>query len=119
MGARVDAAAERNADTESGDVSHRRVQRRQIAAFVQAKAQLAPNWRLDAGLRHERTQLNVGDDGTARHTTSGIWLPSATLAWDMTDQRTLRLNAGRTCRSLRLKDLLPSTRHPRQSDAAA
>ena len=111
LGTRVDAEAERKAGTEGGDTSHSRVQRRQTAAFVQAKAQLAPGWRLDAGLRHERTQRNVGDGDTERHTTSGIWLPSATLAWDMTGQRTLRLNAGRTYRSPRLKDLSPSTRH--------
>ncbi len=110
LGTRVDAEAQRETDVEAGDTSHSRVQRRQTAVFAQAKAQLAPGWRLDAGLRHERTQLGVGDDDTARYTTSGIWLPSATLAWDMAEQRTLRLNAGRTYRSPRLKDLSPSTR---------
>lgn len=114
LGTRVDAEAQRETDTEGGDLSHSRVQRRQTAAFVQAKAQLAPGWRLDTGLRVERTQLDVGQGGeggdSARHTSSGIWLPSATLAWDMTEQRTLRLNAGRTYRSPRLKDLSPSTR---------
>jgi outer membrane receptor for ferrienterochelin and colicins len=111
LGTRLDAEAQRQTDTEDGEVSHSHVQRRQTAAFVQAKAQLAPGWRLDAGLRHERTQLDVGGDDASRHSTSGIWLPSATLAWDMAEQRTLRLNAGRTYRSPRLKDLSTSTRH--------
>ena len=69
-------------DTEWEETYHSRVQRRQTAAFVQAKAQLAPDWRLDAGLRHERTQLTVTEDGTELSRSSrGVWLPSATLAW--------------------------------------
>lgn len=116
LGTRLDAEAERRTDVEAGEPSRSRVQRRQTAAFVQAKAQLARDWRLDAGLRRERTQLDVGEDGgddstaNARHSSSGIWLPSATLAWDMDAMRTLRLNAGRTYRSPRLKDLSPATR---------
>lgn len=90
-------------------MAHSRVQRSQSAAFVQTKAALATDWRLEAGLRHERTQLDVVDDATNRHTDSGIWLPSATLLWDMTEQRRLRLNAGRTYRSPRLKDVSPTT----------
>jgi outer membrane receptor protein involved in Fe transport len=113
LGTRMDAEAQRQTDTEDGEVSHSHshVLRRQTAAFVQAKAQLAPGWRLDAGLRVERTQFDVGDDSADRHRSSGIWLPSATLAWDMAEQRILRLNAGRTYRSPRLKDLSPSTRN--------
>lgn len=110
LGARFDAEAQRETDIEGGDESHSRVRRRQTAAFVQATAQLAPGWRLEAGLRHESTRLDVADDNTARQTRSGIWLPSATLAWNLDALRTLRLNAGRTYRSPRLQDLSPSTR---------
>ncbi|MCX7277426.1 MAG: TonB-dependent receptor [Burkholderiales bacterium] len=110
LGHRVDAEAQRETDTEGGDESHSSVQRRQTATFVQAIAQLAPGWKLEAGLRHERTQLDVADDSMARQTAQGIWLPSATLAWSLDAQRTLRLNAGRTYRSPRLKDLSPSRR---------
>jgi outer membrane receptor for ferrienterochelin and colicins len=113
LGARVETETQRETDTTGGaagaETAHSRVQRRQSAAFVQAKATLATDWRLETGLRHERTQLDVADDATTRNTDSGIWLPSATLLWDMTEQRRLRLNAGRTYRSPRLKDLSPST----------
>ena len=111
LGTRMDAEAERKTDVEWEETFHSQVQRRQTAVFVQAKAQLAPAWRLDAGLRHERTRLTVTEDGTdLRRSTHGIWLPSATLAWNMDDQRTMRLNAGRTYRSPRLKDLSPYAR---------
>ncbi len=111
IGTRMDTEAERRTDTEWDGAYTSSVRRRQAAAFVQAKAQLAPAWRLDAGLRYERTQLTVADAETElRRSSNGIVLPSATLVWDMGDLRTVRLNAGRTYRSPRLKDLSPSTR---------
>ena len=111
LGARMENETRKQTDTEWEETYHSRVQRRQTAAFVQAKAQLTPDWRLDAGLRHERTQLTVTEDGTELSRSSrGVWLPSATLAWDIDALRTLRLNAGRTYRSPRLKDLSPYAR---------
>lgn len=110
FGSKINTETRRNADVENGDASHDSVRRRQWAGFAQTQWQLAPGWRLDSGLRYERTQLKISSDDSTRNGQDGIWLPSATLAWQMDPQRTWHLNAGRTYRAPRLKDLSPGGR---------
>ena len=110
LGTRSNAEGQYQDSTQGGKTNQSHVVRRQTAAFMQANAQFTPDLRLDAGLRTERTELDTGTPSASRRTSSDIWLPSATLIWDIAPLRSLRLNAGRTYRSPRLTDLSPSGR---------